>query len=130
MIAIAKQNFKFITISIFYIFITYADQVQAGICNADVTKLCQNIKPGNRQIAKCLRENNDHVSSPCAELAMKIRKEKKILRQLCYKDVKATCSSVVPGQNRVYNCLSENSKMVSSACYSKLGEVMQLLSLK
>jgi Cysteine rich repeat len=115
---------------VFLIFYIGADIAHAGFCSDDVARFCNDISVGNRQVSLCLKENFNYISPKCSKFAGQIKIEKKVLRQICYKDVRAFCNNTIPGQNRVYNCLIQNSKVISADCKSKLEEVLNLINQK
>jgi hypothetical protein len=46
-------------------------------CNADMERLCKDVKPGDGRLVKCMMENKGRASSGCqAVLAEKEKKEK------------------------------------------------------
>ncbi|MBK9322228.1 MAG: hypothetical protein IPM97_04625 [Bdellovibrionaceae bacterium] len=70
-----------------------------------------------------MNRNIDKLSSECATFAMEMRERRKRLKIVCYPDIKNVCKGIVPGDSRIFNCLTEKRKNISDRCQAEMREI-------
>ncbi len=85
-------------------------------CDADVTRLCPGVQPGQGGIRQCLKQNADQLSAECKAHIDQGRQHFHAAREACQGDVAAFCANVKPGGGRIAACLKEHASELSDAC--------------
>jgi len=99
-----------------------AQQGQKGnaVCRADSQKFCKDVKPGQGRIYQCLSANKASLTPECAAHVDEVQKNVKAKMANCQNDIAKFCSTVEPGEGRIYNCLKANEASLEPACKTAL----------
>jgi hypothetical protein len=93
-------------------------------CRADMKKFCQDVKPGEGRLVKCLKEHREELSAECKEHQKEKFAEKhpKAAQAMdaCKADADKLCSGVEAGGGKIMKCLREHKKDVSEGCKSAM----------
>jgi len=96
----------------------------ADPCQADIQRLCSDVKPGGGRILHCLKAHEDAISPECKVYvqakAQQMQQKFKTWREACEQDVNRLCADVPMGEGRILNCLKANQDKVSPACRGQL----------
>lgn len=115
--------FLFIIIAVVYFgsgAVTNVFAQQAGPCTDDVAKFCKGVRPGGGAIAKCLKENENDLTSACREHISKAKQKLQDFKEACRGDVSNFCKDVQPGGGRILQCLKQNEAKLSPACKAEM----------
>ncbi len=113
-------------------------------CSADIASLCKDVKEGRGRISACLYARENKVSSACKPALAKITTDSMFermipdsirnlndtpyeaeLRKSCATDIKAHCSGVSPGEDRLLACLYASNEKVSKSCRDEAKTVLE-----
>uniref|UniRef100_A0A3P9JN31 Golgi apparatus protein 1 n=1 Tax=Oryzias latipes TaxID=8090 RepID=A0A3P9JN31_ORYLA len=82
-------------------------------CRPDITKLCQNVAPGNAQIIECLKDKKEKLTPRCHQKVFKLQEVEMVdpeldyqLMRVCKHMIKRFCTEA-DGKN-VLQCLKQN----------------------
>jgi len=102
---------------------------QAGPCQKDAERLCQDVEPGEGRILQCLKAHQNELSPECvanmgkAKAKMKKAKVKVVnWQKACHADAKRLCEGVPYGEGRIITCLQEHMDQVSPECKGAMGK--------
>ena len=115
-------------------------------CKADINSNCKGVPEGRGRISACLYAHSNKVSAMCEPELSKVTTshtfERMIpaevrnkndtayeaaLRKTCAADIKAHCTGVKPGQDRILACLYGWTNRLSSACRTEAKTVLDHL---
>jgi hypothetical protein len=83
-------------------------------CQADVKKLCPNVKPdGHGALLNCLEGKQDQISVACKDA---VQAKVQMVMDACKGDLEKFCSTVSPGEGKIIQCLKKNQAQVSAGC--------------
>jgi hypothetical protein len=85
-------------------------------CAPDIAKLCKDIKPGQGNVAKCLKEREKDLSPACKTFIGGMHKGMGDFKKGCQADVSKFCKNVKQGDGRLVQCLREHQAELSSTC--------------
>jgi hypothetical protein len=91
-----------------------------GPCADDVAKFCKDVKPGEGNIAKCLKEHAAELSPGCKDSIVEAKQKIQEFTEVCGNDLKKFCKDVKPGEGRGLKCLKEHEQELSPACKAKM----------
>ncbi len=91
-----------------------------GPCAADMEKFCKDVQPGGGNIARCLKEHENDLSTACRQRIVQVRRQVQEFREVCEDDVLRFCADVKPGSGRIIKCLIEHEGELSSGCKTKI----------
>ena len=94
-------------------------------CEKDMAKFCKNIEPGEGRILQCLRLFEEELTPPCKEHLAQIEKAVEEVQSACADDYALFCSSLLPGQGRIAECLEKNQEILTPKCKKNLATVKQ-----
>jgi len=114
--------FALLSLSIVFAGDVYA---QGSPCEKDIAKFCKNIEPGEGRILQCLRLFEEELTPPCKEHLAQIEKAVEEVQSACADDYALFCSSLLPGQGRIAECLEKNQEILTPKCKKNLGAVKQ-----
>ena len=90
-------------------------------CEADVKKLCPNVKPdGHGALLNCLEGKQDKISDTCKDA---VHAKVQMIVDACKGDMEKFCSTVSPGEGKLIQCLKKNQAQVSAGCKDAFGKV-------
>ena len=89
-------------------------------CSKDIQTYCANVEPGGGNIAKCMRDNQDKLSTECKMSRDKMKKAFKEVKEACHDDYEKFCSNEKMGRGRVMKCMKEHSAELSAACKTEI----------
>jgi hypothetical protein len=89
-------------------------------CEADIKKLCPDVRPGGGRIQACLKEHVKELSPECAAHYEKTSSTRGAMADKCRTDIARFCASVAPGQGGVAACLEKHRDNVSAECKAQL----------
>ena len=93
--------------------VAFADTSTPKPCQADVKKLCKNVKPAHGAVLICLEQNAAKVSQACqASLTDKAQ----AVETACKPDLDQFCKDVQHGEGRLLQCLAKNEAGLSADC--------------
>jgi len=101
----------------------YAEDVNP--CEGDIAKFCKNVERGEGRILRCLNLNEEDLTPVCKEQLARIRKAVEEVQEACVDDYAIFCSSLLPGQGRIAECLEKNEYLLTPKCKTVLKEVTQ-----
>jgi hypothetical protein len=94
-------------------------------CKQDMDKFCKNIEPGDGRILRCLTLSEDKLTPACKKQLVNIKKSVDEVQKACADDYAIFCSSLLPGQGRIAECLEKNQQIITPKCKAVLKEVKQ-----
>jgi len=103
--------------------------IQDG-CKTELDKYCTKVTPGEGRVLACLFSYQDKLSNRCeyalydaaAQLERAVAALTYVVNE-CDEDLENLCSSVVPGEGRLMDCIDKNFANVSGRCKSALKDV-------
>ena len=108
---------------------TNAYAMETDPCAEDISKLCQNIKPGAATI-QCLESHESELTDACRDYEAKMHgrrgeikemvQEKNMFRQACGTDMALFCPNVNPANGGMMGCLKKHEKELSLPCSDRL----------
>ena len=101
----------------------YAEDVNP--CEGDIAKFCKNVERGEGRILRCLTLSEDKLTPACKKQRVRIKKAVEEVQKACADDYAIFCSSLLPGQGRIAECLEKNQKIIAPKCKAILKEVKQ-----
>jgi hypothetical protein len=90
-----------------------------GACAGDITKFCNDVKPGGGRIAKCLKDHENELSGMCRDEIVEVQKRFREAAEVCHDDVLKFCKDVEPGAGRIAKCLRNHQNELSQECQEK-----------
>jgi hypothetical protein len=87
----------------------------ASECERDKKKFCQDVVPGKGQLARCLEQYQDQLSSGCLK-EMANFKQKTAKKNPCFEDLAEYCSSIPTQGKRLEYCLLNYESKLSANC--------------
>jgi Cysteine rich repeat len=87
-----------------------------GACAEDISKFCNDVKPGGGRIAKCLEEHENELSGMCKDEMVEVQKGFRETAEVCHDDVLKFCKDVEPGAGRIAKCLRDHQNELSNEC--------------
>jgi len=94
-------------------------------CEKDIAKFCKNIEPGEGRLLKCLKLSEEDLTPPCKKQLVQIENAVEEVQNACADDYAIFCSSLLPGQGRIAECLEKNQQILTPKCKKNLGAVKQ-----
>ena len=99
-------------------------------CQKEIDTYCKNVAPGEGRLYACLYAYEDKLSGRCeyalydvvAQLERAVNALGYVANE-CRDDLKALCSSIEPGEGRLFDCLEKNEKKVSPRCRQAVKDV-------
>jgi hypothetical protein len=108
------------------------DPIEKAIqsCQKEIDTYCKNVSPGEGRLYACLYAYEDKLSGRCeyalydvvAQLERAVNALGYVANE-CRDDLKSLCSSIEPGEGRLYDCLEKNDKKVSPRCRQAVKDV-------
>jgi len=95
--------------------ILFAFESHANVCANDTKKFCAGIEPGKGQIAKCLSDYQDQLSSACAK-ELKDFKTQTGSKNPCFEDLAEYCVDIPSEPRKLEYCLLKNVARLGSKC--------------
>lgn len=89
-------------------------------CAKDIQTYCANVEPGGGNIAKCMRDNQDKLSTECKMARDKMKKGFKELKEACHDDFEKFCSHEQRGGGRIVKCMKEHKDQLSATCKTEM----------
>ncbi len=97
---------------------TSLDNEIANPCVTDIQTICGMPFPDSfRAIydARFCLKGSSEVSAECVEF---LHSANPSIVEPCFNEIKTLCADIVPGGNRIHDCLSQNPTLVSAECSS------------
>ena len=88
-------------------------------CKKDVAAFCATVKPGNNQLAACLRTHKDELADSCKKALYDYLKKR--FEQACKPDVKKFCQKESTQQGGLMPCLQRHGEHLSAGCQEMIG---------
>lgn len=105
--------------------------VQKG-CEAEITKYCSNVTPGEGRMLACFYAHEDKLSGQCQfalyDAAAQLEHAVSALNYVageCENDIRTLCATVQAGEGRILECLEKNDESVSAACKQAVKDVLE-----
>ena len=92
-----------------------------GPCAKDREALCGGVEPGEGRVMKCMRENEEKLSSECKSHQEKMKKAMKGIHEACHEDMEKFCSSEKRGRARM-KCMKKHKDEFSSSCKEEMSK--------
>ncbi len=102
---------------------SYAYAEDDNPCKKDIAQFCKNVEPGDGRILRCLTLTEKDLTPACKKHLTQIEKAVEEVQNACADDYAIFCSSVLPGQGRVAECLEKNKNLLTRNCKAVLTEV-------
>jgi hypothetical protein len=96
--------------------------IGANACAMDRERLCAGIEPGDRRLAKCMREKKDQVSAECKAQQKARKAQFKDVKEACHEDVEKFCGGKKGGRGRIMKCMRKHKDELSAACKAEIEE--------
>jgi len=112
-----------VIVGITFITAVYAFAEDVNPCEGDIAKFCKNVERGEGRILRCLTLSEDKLTPGCEKQLVRIKKAVEEVQNACADDYAIFCSSVLPGQGRITECLEKNNKLLTPKCKANLKEV-------
>jgi hypothetical protein len=97
---------------------------QTTRCQAEIAKLCAHTTPGRNQIAGCLRQNLEQLSSGCRSQIQAVSFQLKETRQPCEDELLLFCDQADLTEPRIAACLNRNRAALGPEC-RRLSDLLQ-----
>jgi hypothetical protein len=94
-------------------------------CKNDVARFCNDIKPGEGRILRCLTLYEKDLTPSCKKELARAKEAVEEVQNACADDYAIFCSSVMPGQGKIPACLEKSKKILTPKCRAHLKELMQ-----
>ncbi|WP_413570418.1 cysteine rich repeat-containing protein [Bdellovibrio sp. HCB117] len=107
-------------------FASFAQANEGGACAKDRETLCAGVEAGGGKIAKCMKENQDKLSSECKAHMEKAKEAMKDMKEACHDDVEKFCGDVKPGKGRIMKCMKEHKEELSAACKEEIASAKEM----
>ena len=114
-----------VIVGITFITAVYAFAEDVNPCEGDIAKFCKNVERGEGRILRCLTLSEDKLTPACKKQRVRIKKAVEEVQKACADDYAIFCSSLLPGQGRIAECLEKNQKIIAPKCKAILKEVKQ-----
>lgn len=88
-------------------------------CKKDVETFCAKVKPGNNQLAACIRSHGAELEDGCKKALMGYLKKR--FEQACKADVKKYCQKESTQQGGLMPCMQKNGEQLSAGCQDMIG---------
>jgi hypothetical protein len=85
-------------------------------CEGDVYRLCRDVEPGEGRVARCLKDHESELSQSCQGAFNTWRLGRMELVAACSGDIAKHCQMVPEGGGRIWVCLREHRKDLTSDC--------------
>jgi hypothetical protein len=93
-----------------------AVEVVGRACSADIEELCGDVPPGGGRIARCLKENEDDLSTRCRValyvVSRRIANNVRNITSACWSDVQSQCGEA----ENIRQCVIQKKESFSPAC--------------
>jgi hypothetical protein len=99
-----------------------AGQKASAACKDDVTKLCQDVQPGQGRVLECLKSHQAEVSPGCAGFVKQVQQGLKQLSNACEPDVEQFCWDTPIGKRGIAGCLKQHAADLSAPCKSQIAK--------
>lgn len=99
---------------------------EGGACAKDRETLCAGVEHGGGKIAKCMKENQDKLSSECKAHMEKAKEAMKDMKEACHDDIEKFCGDVKPGKGRIMKCMKEHKEELSAACKEEIASAKEM----
>jgi hypothetical protein len=103
----------------------YANAEDVNPCEGDIAKFCKNVERGEGRILRCLTLSEEKLTPACKKQLVNINNAVAEVQKACADDYAIFCSSLLPGQGRIAECLEKNQKIIAPKCKAILKEVKQ-----
>lgn len=104
----------------FYMATAASAEEGTGPCAEDAARLCKDVKPGERRMAKCMKEHSSELSAACKDNMGKAKEKVREAAQSCKADVSKFCADVKRGGGRIVQCLKQHEADLSPACKDEM----------
>jgi len=88
-------------------------------CKKDVETFCAKVKPGNNQLASCIRSHGAELENGCKKALFEYLKKR--FEQACKADVKKFCQKESTQQGGLMPCMQKNGDQLSVGCQEMIG---------
>ena len=92
-----------------------------GPCAKDRETLCGSVEPGEGRMMKCMKENEDKLSSECKAHREKMKETMKGIHEACHEDMEKFCASEKRGAARM-KCMKKHKDEFSASCKEEMGK--------
>ena len=91
-------------------------------CADDAARLCKDAKPGQGNMARCLKEHAGELSPACQENIAKMKENIRDFREACKDDMKKLCAGTQRGGGRIIQCMKQHEDELSPACKEQMDQ--------
>jgi hypothetical protein len=105
-------------------------QTVADGCKTEIDTYCKNVTLGEGRVLACLYAYGDKLSNRCEyalyDAVSQLQRAVEALSYAvneCRDDLKAYCSDIKPGEERLLECINKNDAKVSSRCKQAMKDV-------
>ncbi len=99
-------------------------------CDADISKFCSNVTPGDGRLVYCIAAHEDKISNQCisafynAASALEHLVETMVyVAESCATDIETHCADTPIGKGRILACLDARGDAVSEKCRMAVDKV-------
>lgn len=85
-------------------------------CKADREKFCKDIKAGQGEVAKCLKEHEAELAPECKDKMSKHKEKMEQRKSACAGDRDKFCKDVEAGKGNMHKCLKSHKAELSAEC--------------
>ena len=90
----------------------YANAEDVNPCEGDIAKFCKNVERGEGRILRCLNLTEENLTPACKNQLAQIKNAVEEVQKACADDYAIFCSSLLPGQGRIAECLEKNQNIL------------------
>jgi hypothetical protein len=92
-----------------------------GPCAKDREALCGGIEPGEGRMMKCMKDNEEKLSSECKAHRSERKEAMKGIHEACHEDMEKFCSSEKKGRDRM-KCMKKHKDEFSTSCKEEMAK--------
>ncbi len=90
------------------------------ICAEDRARFCNDSSTSGGNVALCLKQHENKLSSPCRDMLQAIQKRIDEVKRACTADIDRLCKGVELGHGRVAECLNGHASELTLACAEQM----------
>lgn len=94
-----------------------------GPCAKDRETLCAGVEPGAGGVMKCMKDNEEKLSTECKAHRAEMKEAMKDVHEACQADAEKLCGDVKKGRGRVMKCLKKHKEEVSETCKAEVANM-------
>ncbi len=89
-------------------------------CAEDITRFCKDSSPDEGNVALCLKQHENELSSLCRDMLQAAQKRIDEVKRACAMDIEKLCKGIEPGRGRIAECLNRHASELTPACAEQM----------